>query len=62
MDLTAAANREVEEPEDTATKGQDNAQGEMRTRATRAQMETIRATRERDEERQIDDLQLHGNT
>ena len=59
--LTAAAISEEEKAEDLATGGQDDTQGGVRTRATRAQMDTMRAKRER-EELQMGNLQRHGDT
>ena len=60
--LAAAAISEEEEPEDPATGGQDDAHGRTPPRATRAQLDTMRAKQERDEERQIGNLQRQGDT
>ena len=59
--LTAASISEEEGAEDAATGGKDDAQGGVRTRATRAQLDTMRAKRERDE-LQMGNLQRHGDT
>ena len=55
--LTAAAISE----EDPATGEQSDSVQGVRTRASRAQMDAMRATRERDE-RQMENLQRHGDT
>ena len=49
------------ETEDPATGEQDDTQGGVLTRATRAQLDTMRAKRERDD-RQMEKFQQHGDT
>ena len=58
----AAAISEEETPEDPATGGQDDAHGRTPARVTRVQLDTMRAKQERDEERQMGNLQRHGGT
>ena len=60
--LKAAAISEEEKSGNTATGGQNDAHGMTPTRATRAQLDTMRANQEREQDRQKGEVQRLSDT